>query len=267
MNDLERSRPPESPLDNFGVDFNCDTNTLFARLTEKPSKTVCLLSSNWNDISDVKDYGSFTFGNTYDIFGSIEMYLSSSLKIMSVPGIRDRNSRIIKAEATLINDDHTPWESKVAKVIPESSKLGIDLSFIDPVQEFFDQTSWLVPQNPELKWAIRFQTIAPKGSKDGNRCNRVHIVCPFQGVLDLEGRQTVQSILQNMSSAIEHTLRVCYAIEGKSLPEKRLIFFPHVEPGEAKEVPAFVTCSYCKSSYPGSGIKCPSCGAPTPRPF
>jgi len=257
MSDAERPGPHESLPDNFGVDFNCDINALYARLTEKSARTHCRLSSNWKDISDVGDY---FVGNTYDIFGSIGMYLSSSLKILSVPGIEDRNSKIIWAEANF-SAGHPPWESKVAEVIQESTKLGIDLSFVDPDPnlEPSRQKGWLVPQNPELKWAIGFTTYRNPAFN-----TNISLEYPFREHLDLEGHQTVQNILQNMSSVIEHMIRVCYAVEGKMLPEKRLNFFPYVEPEKAKEMLAFATCSYCGSNYSKLHVKCPSCGAREP---
>ena len=250
MNDVERPDSQESPPDNFGVDFNCDINTLYGRLTEKPSRTHCNLSSNWKDISDAGDY---------DFFSDISVYLGSALKILSSPEIEDRNSRTVGASATFKNTDRSSWETRVAEVISESTKLGIDLSILDdpdPKKSDLFRKVWLVPQNPELKWAILLKTLTYDA-----RFNYIDLKYPFRGNLDLEGHQTVQNILQNMSSAIEHILRVCYAIEGKILPEKRLIFFPKVEPGEAKEVSAFAKCSYCGSGYPKSEVKCPSCGA------
>ena len=299
MSALERSRSHESPLDNFGVDFNCDINTLYTRLTEKPGEIICHLSSNWGDISDTKDYLDFGRGEAYDIFASIKMYLKSDLKIKSIPEIRDRSSRIVQAKAILDNANRPSWEGKVAKIIAESAKLGIDLSFVDcepwpdleviskseyekevayfkargikfrdePPEQYigwskdkFHKQSYLVPENPELGWLIEF-------FEDSTGHNHISLQYPSLDLLDLEGQQTIQNILQKMSSAIEHMLRVCYAVEGKVLPEKRLVFFPYVEPGKAKEVSPFAPCSYCGSNYSTSEAQCPSCGARAPRPL
>jgi len=221
------------------------------------------LRSNWDSISSAD----------YDVIREISGTIKSSLEnIQKNEGERPQYRRNFSLDLILddsvLNRKGPHWAYRAQDVIAGLESLGLagkmrgDPEKIIEGKKCIDIVGVMIDFSEKPKIGIHFQSpttsfLELRGKthaflfwENENSSERIELT-----------ENEISGYLSKLSEVVSKLLMVQYALEGKKLPSKSLVFIPD-EKEIGKSDTLEIICGYCSSGYESKYGRCPHCGGP-----